>query len=234
MIGEVAAVFGGDNDPVARDLARVKLDRAADRLNMAGIWAFRRKEETYTLTDNQESLTLPADFSFPTQPTSVYEGTDLLASMEWKTYDVFQRIKHSEYSGVPNFISILSPLDGVAYIFPHGSVGYTLKLNYWARLQRPSEAQEIALIPEAREAMISQGIALMAQHRHLTHPAIWRPLQEEANRVTAGARNASQRWLGAVVNAAYPDLDGYAVPSDIFLSSSNSKLGIGPAYIKIA
>jgi len=236
MIGEVASLVGGEEDPLTRAKALVLLDRAADRMNMAGVFMFARKIATYdSLTASQATLDLPADWGWPTDPADVYDTSgNLIKRLEWKTWDIFKAVSISSHDGVPSLISMLSTIDGSAYIFPHidvGSVG-SIQLNYWMRVQRPSEHAEISILPEAREAMITTANFLMAQYRYLKYPNIWRPMQEDAFNTIEGAKAASNRWLGTTHPAAYPDLSGYALQYAEH-AMTNSRIGLAPSYIKV-
>lgn len=236
MIGEVASIVGGEHDPEARAKALTQLDRAADRMNMAGIFMYRHKTATFdSLTASQETLDLPADWGWPLDPADVYDGSgSLIKRMEWKTWDVFKSIQISAHDAVPALISMQSPLDGVMYIYPRvdtGSVG-SVKVNYWSRVERPSEHSEIALLPEVREAMITTANFLMAQYRYLKYPNIWRPMQQDAFNTIEGAKAASQRWLGATHQAIFPELSGYALQYSEH-TMTNSRLGLAPSYIKV-
>ena len=72
MVGEVADLVGGSDDPEIKAKALKLLDRAADRLNLAGIYLYRRKTVTYDqngsgdldLTNGDTSLNLPSDWAW--------------------------------------------------------------------------------------------------------------------------------------------------------------------------
>jgi hypothetical protein len=236
MIGEVASLVGGEQDPAARAMALAKLDRAADRLNASGIFMFMRKTETYdSLVASQETLDLPADWGWPCDPADVYDaGGNLIKRMEWTLWDTYRATIIDPYDAVPSIISLRSELDETASIFPRvdaGSVG-SIQLNYWARIQRPSEAEYLSLLPEAREALITVANFLATQHRYLKSPAVWEPMRRDAFNMVELAKGAAQRWLGACHLTIYPELSGYASQYSEH-TMTNSRLGIGPAFIKI-
>ena len=213
MIGEVAALIGGADDSRTRERAQFALDRAADRMNMAGTFLFRRKENTFTsFTAAQATLALPSDWGWPEQPAYALDsGGDIIQRVEWKTWDLLRRrLADDSDTGVPEFLSILSELDSLIYVAPKIDTASvtSIRVPYFAKIQRISEATSIALSPEAREALITGGEFFAMRYRYAKFPQVWRPFQDDFYRAIAGARAAANRWLAQAFSTAVPEVFG--------------------------
>lgn len=211
MIDLVAAIIGGQDDPDARTLALRCLDRAADRMNMAGVFGFRHAEASYTtFTAAQETLVAPDDWAFPCDPAAVYDSAgNVIQVLEWKLWDVFRQAGSSA-TGRPEILSQASERDLTIYVAPKidPAAVYQIRLSYLARVQRPSEATTLYLLPETREALITGGEAFITRSHYLKYPNIWSPMFVDFDRTIRGAIAASLRWTEATRMAAIPDING--------------------------
>ncbi len=243
MIGEVASLIGGSQDPQARAKALTCLDRAADRMNMAGIYLFRRKEVEYQtaalggsgdllLTTGDTTLTKPADWGFPSEPIILYNaGQEIVKRAEWKAWDLFRGlIRDIDTNGIPSFFSMRSELEDEIFIWPYVDTDDVsqIRISYVARIQRPSETSSIVLQPETREALITGGSYFITQYRYLKYPNIWRPMEDEFRKAIAGALSAAKRQLDAEQWTIAPDLDGQIPPTESF-----GTLNPAPVFIKV-
>ena len=215
MIKQVARVFGNENDPEAKANALDYLDRAADRMNMWGVYLFARRVKEYSIAaadiaDGDTTFDFPADFAWPTdQCTAEDTAGELVGQPQWLAWEDFQRLgRQDANSSVPQALSYPnelgsstspeSTIDGKIHVFPAFGSGDFDKLTvaYFARIPRPSEvfdAENIRILPEAREAMLTSAVALAAQTRHLTKPNIWVPMLKEAEGWFTRAKAAAQR-----------------------------------------
>jgi hypothetical protein len=217
MIGEVASLIGGDDDPEARAKALAFLDRAVDHLNMNGIVSTQRTEATFsTMTLGDTTLTLPSDWGWPDDRAFVYDTSNrLLAVMEWKVWEDFRQFispTSSAPNGVPTWLSIRSDLtDQLIYFWSPvdtGKVGKII-LPYYKRVQTLSEVSTFTAPKEIREALIMYAEFLMMRYRYKDKPPIWQPFEADAERTMRKAINSTRRATeGGQHFAARPDLTG--------------------------
>lgn len=231
MIEEVADLIGGSDDLDARYKAMRMLDRAADRLNGAGVFLFRKKEATFgtspVFTANQATLTLPSDFAFPTDPAVCKDSLgNVIQVLEWKAWEIFRTsilTTVTNIQSVPAFVSILNPLDLTAYLYPYIDTAKVanIVLTYFARILRVSEVADgnVYLTPEGREALITGGQAMMTRQRYLTKPNIWVPMMQDFDRTVMLAKAAAFRQQQVEHISIRPDESG---------SLSNSVVTPGP------
>lgn len=216
MIDEVASLGGGSDTNKMRQRAAIYLDRAADRMNMYGSYLFRQKEKDFAQTTDfstgDKTVDTPSDWAFPVDPALALDANgDIIQRLEWKTFDILRHSQgDSDAKGVPLILSMRNELDTAIHVFPAFDVAdiETLRVNYLARIQRPSEVSSLAVTPEAREALISGGQAFMVRYRHLAKPNVWRPMFEDFKDAVMGAKAAANRWLAATHASAVPELDG--------------------------
>jgi hypothetical protein len=238
LVGEVAAYVGGEADPVARDKALNMLDRAADRLNMFGIYLFTIREQDYTVTNgdlvgNSVTVPMPDDFAWPVDPVEALDSDGVLkATLEWVAWNIFrhrvatQDPTNTNSAGIPTAISFPNVIDQTLHFWQpwKTSAAETLRVAYYARVQRPSEVQdqqEMRITPEAREAMLSMAVALIQQHRRQTQPEMWKPFMNDAERWLTRARGAAQRQQTA--------LHTWIIPDEVaFQAASSRRLIISP------
>jgi hypothetical protein len=236
MIDSVARSMGGADDPDARVEAQKYLDRASDRINMKGVFMFRQQEHSYTTSsdpafvDGDAYVSKPSDWGWPMDAAYAYDsGGDIIQKLLWLTWENFliQQGNTSDTS-CPQYLSMQSPLDDGIYFAPAIAAGdvTTIRVPYWARVQRISESSTISLLPETREALISGGTALYMKDRYAKAPNVWRPHMADFEDMTVGAINASTRWLSAVQHSIFPDLDGWygSVPNR-FVQPSLKQVG---------
>jgi hypothetical protein len=232
MIDEVAGLIGGHTDPAVRAKAQFALDRAADWMNMSGIYMFRRKTETYdSLTADQATLDVPSDWGWPERNPRVFDSSDNPNThMEWLDWDQFRtRQNATDNSGTPCIISARNELETTFAIHPGVDLGEvnSIELDYYARVQRPSEHEEILILPEIREALICGGEAFAVRFRHLTRPRIWEPLWVQFTKAIKLAKGVTWRYRQAVLAQATPVETGHP------LMDPYSSTGRGTAYIRI-
>jgi hypothetical protein len=227
MVGEVAGLVGGKDDPEVKAKAIKLLDRAADRLNLAGVYLYRRKIVTYDqagsgdldLTNGDTSLTLPSDWAWPEKDAyALNSDGDAVGKLTWVGWDVYQAYALRDTTnaeGIPTLISIRNELDALAYVWPPIKTGNsdvdTLQVTYFARLLRPSEVTDSNLYAtqETAEALISMGQALMMQFRHKNQPSLWIPFAKEAKEVFRQAKAAAHRNQQVLDTWAYIAEIGY-------------------------
>jgi hypothetical protein len=212
MIGEVASLIGADEDPTLHTKALSYLNRAADRMNAKGVYFYRLKSYEYTsFTEGQGTLDLPYDWAWPEGRPTVYKsGSDqsLWGHMEWLSYDSFLSHKEVEDStsasgqGRPQWIALKSEADDEALIYPRISSSNKqpskIVLPYFARVQRPSEADVLYLTPEMREAMVAMAEALIMRYKFSGQPNIWIPFMKDAEDRIQEAKAAARRRQGAM------------------------------------
>lgn len=218
MVQEVADLIGGTDDLDIRTKAMRMLDRAADRMNAAGVYLFRRKEYSgfAAFTTGQSTLTLPSDFAWATDPSIAYDvNGNAIQIMEWKTWEIYRMLLQQtsqNINSVPCFLSILNELDGIAYLYPYIDAAKTasIKMTYFARVVRLSEVSDgnVYLSPEGRECLITGGQAMMVRQRFLTKPAIWEPMMEDFDRLIRTCKQAAYRNQQAEHISAKPDESG--------------------------
>lgn len=237
LIDIVASLVGAQGDATGRAKALECLDRAADRMNMAGIFLFRQKEATFTsgsdFAQAADTITMPTDWGWPIDPIILrHANGDISGRGEWKSWDVWRQLQAgANDTAMPAYFAIRNELDGTIYMAPKANLADigSITLSYIARIQRPSEATNasLALIPEAREALLAGGMALITQYRYLKYSNIWQPMMIDFKLMIEGARAATKRWLNATHPTAYPDesghLGGYPAVS----------YGHGTVYIRI-
>jgi len=221
MIDEVASMMGKAGDPEGRNRALSFLDRATDRLNMDGVFLYRRKDfEETNFTDGQFTLTLPADWGWPEPVGYSFNEDDPVAKnkvLEWKNWPDFSGLSwNTGNTGIPEYCSIRSDFDGLLYLYPSINTAKVSKLQfpYIARLQKPSEADTIYMQSETREALISLATALAVQFRYIDKPNIWGPMMAEAMMVARKAKGAARRFESSLHITAYPDETGRLRPGD--------------------
>lgn len=218
MVQEVADLIGGTDDLDIRTKAMRMLDRAADRMNAAGVYLFRRKEYSgfAAFTTGQSTLTLPSDFAWATDPAVAYnvQGNSV-QNMEWKTWEIYRWLLQNtsqNNTGVPAYLTILNELDGIAYLYPYIDPAQcsSIKMTYFARIVRISEVSDgnVYLSPEGRECLITGGQAMMVRQRFLTKPAIWEPMMKDFDNLITLAKQAAYRNQQAEHISARPDESG--------------------------
>jgi len=196
MVGEVAGLIGGDDDPDARGKAIVELDRAIARLNQVGIFLYRTQRKTYTLVEDQATLDLPTDFAWPADPIVGIRANKTQTVMAWVPWQEFRlRSDDSTKKGGPEVISILAEEDDVAHIFPKVQLSAvtSIEMTYYRRLQSLSEATEIFITRETREAIITGGEALTMRYRFKDQPRVWEPFMRDFERQMTLAKGAAGR-----------------------------------------
>jgi hypothetical protein len=210
MVDEVARLVGAPDDPELRTAALVALDRAADRMNMAGLYLYRRQQATFsTLTEADTTVPLPSDWAWPVGPVLILDADGVqISASDWVEWDTYQKVAIDPTStGVPTWFSILNEFDALAHFYPavdSSTVGQIV-LTYCARIQHPSEAadDQLYFTPETRECLISGGQFLIMQHRYAGQPGVWAPYKGDfdanikrckasAARQLAGARRQIQ------------------------------------------
>jgi hypothetical protein len=243
LIGEVAGLIGRDSDPNVRARALRALDRAADRLNMAGVYLYRQKDQEYpdanlggAFTDAQATLTLPTDWGWAENPARVYDdqGT-LVGAPEWVAWDVYQRhavASTTNAKGVPELLSILSELDESVSLYPSidTSAVTTITLSYYARLLRPSDAtgdSNLYATQETFEALQSGGEAFIMRFRYKDDPRKWKPFMDDFRDTLRGAKAAAARREEAFYGFARP------APGEFESSDSIAPNSTRTAFIRL-
>lgn len=235
MIGQVASLIGGDDDPDVRTLSMGFLDRAIDELNMNGIVLTQRKEATFdSLTNGQQTLTFPSDWGWPSDRTFIYDNSNrLLRVIEWKVWEHFRMLINDTDTtnyGVPEFVSVKSDLtDQLIYVFPFidsSKVGKII-IPYFTRVSRISEVSTFTALPEIREGIIRYAEFFVMRYRYKDRPAIWGPFKADAvetmRRAIVAARRSEVGWhMGAI-----PDESGN-------VGAPGRSVPIGVAYIVVS
>ena len=220
MIGMVASLIGGQDDPEFRAMALSYLDRASDRMNSAGIYLHARKEQVYTLAGGDYSagsryVTPPTDFAWPTfgadRGRCLDSSGKALSVLEWLPWGRFRledEIDSSTKTGSPLWVSYLNEFDDRLYLTPGPDAEVaTIRLPYFARIQAPSEVldAQLLLMPEVREALVTGGEFFMIRYRHADAPAIWVPFRNDFETAIRRARGAAARQAGAFSTLCVPD-----------------------------
>ena len=241
MIGEVAGLVGGSTTPQARSKAITCLDRAADRLNMEGVFLYRKLTISYptsgSFSDGDRTLSFPSDWGWPTDPILAFDSdTQLLGRIEWKNWEEFNlQVIDPTQTGTPAYASIKNEKEGLIYLVPaiDASEVDTIVFSYFGRVQRPSEEDgDLLLTAETREALIAGGEFFIMRYRYAKFPRIWESFYDDFQRAMDGAIAANNRWIEATHPSAVPELEG--VLSTRQLSSlTNARLFPGPAFIQI-
>jgi hypothetical protein len=208
MIGEVAAMIGGDANLRDRAQAEMALDRAADTMNAAGVYMFKRADVTFdSFTLGQTTLAAPSDWGWPDAGVRVYNAnSELLGVMEWLDWNVFQRQVTSAQNGRPQWISMASELDSNFSIFPYIDTSDvdSIVIPYISRVSRPSAVVEMIITPEAREALIRGGEAFVLRRRYASKPAVWLPFWHHFQEAITQAKGSSWRYRQSVHGGAAP------------------------------
>jgi hypothetical protein len=202
MVDEVARLVGAPDDPELRTAALVALDRAADRMNMAGIYLYRRSQVTFTsLADGSNYLDLPSDWAWPVGTVTILDLDGvLIAERNWVEWEIYRRAAVDPTSkSTPEIFTLLSEFDAKAYFYPTvdaATVG-SINLTYCARIQRPSESSDDQLYftPETRECLISGGSFLIMQHRYAGQPGVWAPYKMDFDQNIHRCRASAARQL---------------------------------------
>lgn len=204
LIVQVASKVGGPDDPETRSLAIRCLDRAADRMNMAGIFMFRRKDATYSsLTLGQSTLTLPDDWGWPEGFGAAYLSDELVGRIDWVAWDIFldkqkslDTTSSSNY-GSPQYLSLRSELEEVAFVFPYIDTSEVdrLVLPYYSRVQRISEETDTSLLmtPEVRETLLTGGEAFILRYEFPENPQVWLSVWNDFQQTVQGSIGVTAR-----------------------------------------
>jgi len=235
MVTQVADLIGRGGDPDAEVKALLYLNRAANHMNLAGVFMSRRKEVTFDdLTAGDSTLALPADWGWPDDGVRVYNSTGkLLTSVEWLDWERFQRsiddkTPSGANQGPPQWISIRSEADELLHIYPHLSAEVAeIVVPYMARVQKLTDDTELSITPEIEECLIMGGEAFYTRHRHLTRPEVWRPLWKDFLNSIIQAKGASWRYRQAVHTNARPDESGAIEDSSNLPNYTDTKFWIG-------
>lgn len=215
MVDEVARLVGAPDDPELRTAALIALDRAADRMNMAGLYLYRRKQAAYGgILDGSTTVDLPSDWAWPIGQIEIL-GSDgsLVRVSDWVEWDTYRREAIDPTSvGVPLWFTILSEFDAKAYFYPGWDSTQTTSLNltYCARIQHPSEASDDQLYftGETRECLISGGQFLIMQHRYAGQPGVWAPYKGDFDRNIKLCRASAARQLAGAKRQIQVDTTG--------------------------
>jgi hypothetical protein len=214
MIDEVAGLIGGSTDPASRTKATRALDRAADWMNMSGVYMYRRK--TYTtesVTADQTQIETPGDWGWPEDVPRVYNASgDIVGRMEWLDWEPFKSLQADgdPTSSVPSYASIRSELDEIIHIYPAIDTNNVseIQFDYLARIQRVSENTEIYALPETREALICGGEAFAMRFHYASRPRIWEPFWMHFTKAIRNAKATSWRFRQVVHTNATPGESG--------------------------
>jgi hypothetical protein len=216
MIGAAGSLMGFKNDPEFREEALKYLDRAADRMNAAGVWLFARKEKSYTsaaadFAAGSTYVTTPNDFAWGSHGGRCLDASgNLVSQLEWLDWAVFKPLADNSptRTGEPRYCSILNQFDAKVYVYPlFSSTVSSFKMPYFARITRPSEetGADLLLTAEAREAMLTGAEAFLMRWRHSAAPAIWKPFMDDFDDRIRIARSASHRQNQLLWSWAKPD-----------------------------
>lgn len=195
MIQHLASFVGGEGDNEVRNMALRCLDRAADRLNTMGVHVWTKRQEAYTWSSGDASAALPTDWFCAAgsawRVAADGSGPTEVLWMDWGDFSSYDLTSE----GSPKYISIRSDVyDGLIHYYPKVSAeaaGQILRVPYYAKIQRPSEAADLYLYDIAREALLTGGTAFMLQWRYAQNPNIWMPYFADFERQGYAARAAS-------------------------------------------
>lgn len=212
MIDEVAGLVGGTEEPDTRNKAILALDRAADWINMSGIFMYTRKELSVTsFTADQQTLDRPADWGWPDEGARVYDPDgDLLDPLEWLDWDAFQQQIEVSDSSVPEWLSMRSDLNDNISVYPYidnTQIG-EIVVPYLTRITRISENNEVLVTPETRESLICGGEAYIMRRKYKNTPNIWTPFWRQFTNSITLAKGAADRYRQVVHTGARPDESG--------------------------
>lgn len=202
LVAEVAGHVGWDNDITGRAKALAALQRAVRRMNIAGVYLFRMKEAVFAtgtdFNDGDTTLTLPTDWGWPAERAFAYnEDGRILSNIEWVDF-VFLRSRGyniSTHTSAPQLAALRSEFGGHIHLYPaiDADTVETIAVPYYARIDDIATGSDLQLTPEAREALLTGGIAFMIQYRHSTQPAIWAPYFDDFKDALSRAKAASFR-----------------------------------------
>ncbi len=218
MIDQVARIVGAPDDPDAREQAIGFLDRAANWMNLSGLYMFRRIEidyESFTLGDT--TVEQPTDWGWPDDIIRLYDSNGALLGVgEWLDWDTFKSaVETQNTNSVPAYFSIRSEMDGLIHF--HLPIDTTkvakITIPYFARMQKPSEASELLITPESQEALICGAEAFFVRHRYIHRRETWTPVWDMFLKAITMAKGASWRYRQVVHSNAEPDESGHLVQS---------------------
>lgn len=224
ILGAAAGLIGLPDDPRGRALALSCMQAAIDRINAEAIWMFTRKEfqagQDTPFTAGDTTFALPSDWGFPEAESAyVLDSTGKqMHKLEWKPWEVFRDLTPDPNNGTPRYLSIRSPLDGTAYIWPSAdpTTFATLRIPYLRRLTSPMDGTDLVLTPEARHALKAWTEAYVMQRRYKDKPPIYIPFWQAAKEALLAALGADNRRREAELSGAVPDEVGRLSNTDSF------------------
>ena len=226
MVEAIAGLIGQPGDPDGRALAMRCLQEGADQLNAGGVLLFSRKElEVEGLTQGQVSFELPSDWGWAERESAYALGPDdkPLEKLTWQPWENYRDMGPAGES-VPQYLSIRSEADGIAFMHPAIDTARVSKLRipYIARIPQLAESNELRLSPEARHALRAWAKAYVMQSTYIDKPAIYAPFFKLAEDCTRAAWGADSRRLGAEYVAFAPDEVGRLPGTDLPVSTGRT------------
>lgn len=202
IVGDLAVLMGSPEDPEVREMVLRALDRAATRLNMAGIGLCQVREFTATtFTVGQYTLDISSltDWLSPWGNVLLY-GTDGGIGQEvywvpWGRLRETQDQYAPTTTDVPEYCSIQYPDQQLIHFnttLDPGVIGRVV-VPYMARVPRPSRASSLAVPEEVLEALQEGATYFLMRQRFKNQPPIWLPYERTFAAALLGAKQSVNR-----------------------------------------
>jgi hypothetical protein len=220
LIGEVAKLIGGSDDPDAKAQALISIDRAADWMNKSGIYLYNKRTKSYTsgdFSDGDGSLDLPTDWGWPHHPIIVYDenGARVIRGewLEWEEFRPYiQDLDTADQNkGRPQYFSIRDEFqDAKVYCYPFIDSTQVQQIDvvYFKRVPRPSEVETLYISPETRECLIIGGEAFTMRFRYARNPNVWQPFWKQFQDSITLAKGVAHRRMQATRGLVTPMEEG--------------------------
>lgn len=205
-VDEVCEIVGVSVDPELRNKALRFLDRAATKLNLAGVHLNSIREYSIKATASQGHVSISGAPNWGWPYGDAYAISAGLATsamkgvLRWEPWNRFRQLDFdlttkTAAGQVPTTISIQSELfDKKAYLYPTPSAANCyIHIPYFSKVQRPSEESTLLVSDETYEALIQGAQAMMMQYRHASSPQVWTPFMQVFETTLARLRSATHR-----------------------------------------
>lgn len=248
IIDEAASFIGGSSSARARQMVENALDRAARRMNLAGVYLFNYVTQEYTVgstpgdyefATDQNYLVAPADFGWPTDPFVAKSSTGSNVSVvEWLSWNQFQTMTDSASAkGAPVYAAIMGEFEDTTNMLPkihiwpkvNATTVITMELSYFRRVTKPSQTRSgstLYLTDETLECLLTGAEYFIMRHRYKENPRMWVQFQQEFTKCMTQARAAASRRQQSQHSWMYPDEAGS-------LATQYQYVGSRPTYLLI-
>lgn len=158
MKSDVAEFFGMDQDPKKVDLAGRVIRQVIDDLNRKQVWDFNIvTSPDITTVVGQAEYTVPGDFWKLYNARKTSDLDYMLTTMHRRNFDV-QFQSQINITGFPYVLHIKNTFrDCSISVFPAPDGIYTLNINYFKLIGRPTEDSDELDIPQPYQTVVQYG-----------------------------------------------------------------------------